>query len=109
MTDTPALEALLERLRDAAAADRDPETTPDVGIIMGSDSDLPVMRGAHDALVDLGFEEDTGDGTDARFSFESYVVSAHRTPDLMDVYVCIAVHRGSQVSSFLPRRSAVDL
>ena len=97
MADTPTLDALLERLRDEAAANRDPEETPDVGIVMGSDSDLPVMRGAHDALVDLGFEEDTGDGTDARFSFESYVVSAHRTPDLMDVYARTAEDRGLEV------------
>ncbi|MDZ7701974.1 MAG: 5-(carboxyamino)imidazole ribonucleotide mutase [Halobacteriales archaeon] len=97
MTDTPTLEALLERLRAEAAADHDPEATPDVGIVMGSDSDLPVMRGAHDALVDLGFEEDTGDGTDARYSFESHVVSAHRTPDLMDVYARTAEDRGLEV------------
>jgi 5-(carboxyamino)imidazole ribonucleotide mutase len=97
MTDTPALEGLLKRLQDEAATDRDLGGTPDVGIIMGSDSDLPVMRGAHDALVDLGFEEDTGDGTDARFSFESYVVSAHRTPDLMDAYARTAEDRGLEV------------
>jgi 5-(carboxyamino)imidazole ribonucleotide mutase len=97
MTDTPTLEGLLEQLRSEAAANRDPEVTPDVGIVMGSDSDLPVMRGAHDALVELGFEEDTGDGTDARFSFESYVVSAHRTPELMDVYARTAEDRGLEV------------
>ncbi|MFB6352587.1 MAG: 5-(carboxyamino)imidazole ribonucleotide mutase [Halobacteriales archaeon] len=97
MTNTPALAALLERFREEAAADRDPGATPDVGVVMGSDSDLPVMRGAHDALVELGFEEDTGDGTDARFSFESYVVSAHRTPDLMDVYARTAEDRGLEV------------
>ena len=97
MTDTPTLQGLLDRLREEAAADRAPEATPDVGIVMGSDSDLPVMRGAHDALVDHGFEEDTGGGTEARFSFESYVVSAHRTPDLMDVYSRTAEDRGLEV------------
>jgi len=36
---------LIDRLEAEAAADADPETTPDVGIIMGSDSDLPTMEG----------------------------------------------------------------
>ncbi len=39
-----------------------------VKIIMGSDSDLPVMRGAADILDDLGV------------SYEMTIVSAHRTP-----------------------------
>ncbi|MFB6300096.1 MAG: 5-(carboxyamino)imidazole ribonucleotide mutase [Halobacteriales archaeon] len=99
MTDTEPRELtdLLEHLRSEAEADRDPTETPDIGIIMGSDSDLPVMRGAHETLSDLGFNEATGDGTDARFSFESYVVSAHRTPTLMDVYARTAADRGLEV------------
>ena len=97
MTASPTLDALVERLEEAAAADRDPAETPDVGIVMGSDSDLDVMSGAYDALTELGFEEDTGDGTEGRFSFETYVVSAHRTPGLMYTYAETAAARGLDV------------
>ncbi|OYR73996.1 5-(carboxyamino)imidazole ribonucleotide mutase [Halorubrum ezzemoulense] len=90
---------LIERLESEAAADADPSTTPDVGIIMGSDSDLPVMEGAYEALEDLGFAEQTdfGDAPDARFTYESYVVSAHRTPELMYGYGETATARGLDV------------
>ena len=97
MSDSPKLQALIDRLEEEAASDPDPSETPDVGIIMGSDSDLDVMAGAHDALEDLGFEEDTGDGTEARFSYETYVVSAHRTPALMYAYGETARARGISV------------
>jgi len=43
-------------------------SAPLVGIIMGSDSDLPVMQAAADALTELGVP------------FEMTIVSAHRTP-----------------------------
>ncbi|MFP4590074.1 MAG: 5-(carboxyamino)imidazole ribonucleotide mutase [Halobacteriales archaeon] len=97
---------MIEALEAEAAADRDPATTPDVGIIMGSDSDLEVMLtggdrpGAYDALVDeLGFAEvtDPDDPPDARYTFESYVVSAHRTPELMYTYASTAADRGLSV------------
>ncbi|WP_435094106.1 5-(carboxyamino)imidazole ribonucleotide mutase [Halorubrum sp. N11] len=90
---------LIDRLEAEAAADADPETTPDVGIIMGSDSDLPVMEDAYEALDDLGFAEQTDfhDAPDARFTYESYVVSAHRTPDLMYAYGETAAARGLDV------------
>jgi len=90
---------LIDRLEAEAAADADPETTPDVGIVMGSDSDLPVMEGAYDALDDLDFGEQTDfdDPPDARFTYESYVVSAHRTPELMYAYGETAVDRGLDV------------
>ncbi|MFW6449235.1 MAG: 5-(carboxyamino)imidazole ribonucleotide mutase [Halobacteriota archaeon] len=97
---------LIEALEAEAAADRDPAATPDVGIIMGSDSDLEVMLtggdrpGAYDALVDeLGFAEvtDAADPPDARFTFEAYVVSAHRTPELMYTYAATAADRGLSV------------
>ena len=93
------VEDLIDRLETEAAADADPETTPDVGIIMGSDSDLPTMEGAYDALGALGFAEQTDFGTpsEARFTFESYVVSAHRTPELMYVYGETAADRGLDV------------
>ena len=93
------VEDLIDRLETEAAADAAPETTPDVGIIMGSDSDLPTMEGAYDALGALGFAEQTDFGTppEARFTFESYVVSAHRTPELMYAYGETAADRGLDV------------
>ncbi|MBD3317627.1 MAG: 5-(carboxyamino)imidazole ribonucleotide mutase [Chitinivibrionales bacterium] len=53
-----------------------------VGIIMGSKSDLDVMRGAEEALSDFGV------------SFELTVVSAHRTPVRMVAYARSAEARG---------------
>ncbi|MFC5277266.1 5-(carboxyamino)imidazole ribonucleotide mutase [Halorubrum rubrum] len=95
----PTVQDLIDRLETEAAADADPETTPDVGIVMGSDSDLPTMEGAYDALSELGFAEQTDfhDAPDARFTFESYVVSAHRTPELMYAYGETAAARGLDV------------
>jgi 5-(carboxyamino)imidazole ribonucleotide mutase len=95
----PTVQDLIDRFDAEADANADPETTPDVGIIMGSDSDLPVMEGAYEALDDLGFAEQTdfGDAPDARFTYESYVVSAHRTPDLMYAYGEAARARGIDV------------
>ncbi len=40
-----------------------------VGIVMGSDSDLPILRKAMDTLDELGI------------SYEAHVYSAHRTPE----------------------------
>jgi 5-(carboxyamino)imidazole ribonucleotide mutase len=59
--------------------------TPQVGIIMGSQSDLPVMQGAADLLKELGI------------SYEITVVSAHRTPVRMLEYAQQAADRGIQV------------
>ncbi len=53
-----------------------------VGIIMGSKSDLPVMQQAADVLDVLGV------------SYEISVVSAHRTPDRMFEYASSARSRG---------------
>ncbi|EMA71580.1 5-(carboxyamino)imidazole ribonucleotide mutase [Halorubrum distributum] len=94
-----AVDDLIDRLESEAATDADPATTPDVGIIMGSDSDLPVMADAYEALDDLGFAEQTDfhDAPDARFTYESYVVSAHRTPELMYAYGETATERGLDV------------
>ena len=99
------LTALDESLRREAERDRPPEETPDIGIIMGSDSDLDVMMGsetgrpgAYDALTELGFAEQTGENTpEERFTFETYVVSAHRTPGLMYTYAETAADRGLEV------------
>jgi 5-(carboxyamino)imidazole ribonucleotide mutase len=90
---------LIDRLEAEAAQDRDPVTTPDVGIIMGSDSDLDVMSGAYDALEELGFEEQTDfeSPPGSRFTYESYVVSAHRTPELMYAYAETAAARGIEI------------
>lgn len=56
-----------------------------VSIIMGSDSDLPIMRQAADILKHLDIK------------FELTVVSAHRTPDRMFNYAKQAHLRGIQV------------
>lgn len=56
-----------------------------VGIIMGSKSDLPVMQDAADVLAELGI------------SYEINIVSAHRTPDLMYEYAKTAHEKGVQV------------
>ena len=53
-----------------------------VGIIMGSDSDWPVMRQAANFLEEFGV------------GYEARVVSAHRTPDLMFEYAETARSRG---------------
>lgn len=57
----------------------------DVGIIMGSDSDLPVMAEAAKVLDEFGV------------SYELTVVSAHRTPDRMYDYAKSAKDRGLKV------------
>lgn len=58
---------------------------PLVGIIMGSDSDLSVMKAAADVLKDFETE------------FELTVVSAHRTPLRMVEYAKTAKKRGLKV------------
>jgi phosphoribosylaminoimidazole carboxylase PurE protein len=58
---------------------------PIVGIIMGSKSDLEVMRPAADALSEFGVP------------FEMSVVSAHRTPIAMVEYAQSARERGLKV------------
>jgi 5-(carboxyamino)imidazole ribonucleotide mutase len=56
-----------------------------VGIVMGSSSDLEVMRGAADALDEFGVP------------WEIRVLSAHRTPDETLEYARSAVERGLRV------------
>lgn len=58
---------------------------PIVGIIMGSDSDLPVMKEAAEILEQFAIP------------FELTVVSAHRTPLRMVEYATSAADRGLQV------------
>jgi len=57
----------------------------EVGIIMGSQSDLPVMQAAADILKELGID------------YEMTVVSAHRTPERMFEYGQNAHERGLKV------------
>jgi len=58
---------------------------PLVAIIMGSDSDWPVMKNAAQMLADFGVE------------YTAEVVSAHRTPDLMFEFAERAAKQGYQV------------
>ncbi|MFB6346657.1 MAG: 5-(carboxyamino)imidazole ribonucleotide mutase [bacterium] len=105
MTEDDAVQSLIDQLEDEARMDIPEEDTPDIGIIMGSDSDFDVMMGtednpgAYDALETLGFSEvtDYSQPPDNPFTFETYVVSAHRTPDLMYAYAGTASHRGLDV------------
>ena len=93
------VDAVVADLRAQAETDRDPAATPDVGVIMGSDSDLDRMAGASEALDALGFGEQTDydDPPEGRYSYETWVVSAHRTPDLMYAYAETAADRGVNV------------
>lgn len=94
-----AIASLIRLFEQEAEREREPGETPDVGIVMGSDSDLEIMAGAYDALTELGFAEitDYDDPPDAQFTFETFVVSAHRTPQLMYAYAETAADRGLDV------------
>ena len=59
--------------------------TPLVGVVMGSDSDWPVMRAAAEALDEFGVP------------YEADVVSAHRMPREMIAYGERAAERGLRV------------
>ncbi len=61
------------------------DSKPLVGIVMGSDSDWPVMKPAADICAKFGIP------------FEAKVVSAHRTPDDMAEYGKNAALRGLKV------------
>ncbi len=56
-----------------------------VGIVMGSDSDMPVMAKAADILEELGV------------SYEMTIISAHREPDVFFQYAREAENKGFQV------------
>jgi 5-(carboxyamino)imidazole ribonucleotide mutase len=60
-------------------------SSPKVGIIMGSKSDLPVMQAAADILKEFGIDH------------EIDIVSAHRTPEKMFAYAQNAHTKGLQV------------
>jgi 5-(carboxyamino)imidazole ribonucleotide mutase len=56
-----------------------------VGIVMGSDSDMPVMAKAADILEQLGI------------SYEMTIISAHREPDVFFEYAKSAEEKGFKV------------
>ncbi len=58
---------------------------PQVGIVMGSDSDMPVMSKAADILEELGI------------TFEMKIISAHREPDIFFEYAKTAEEKGFKV------------
>ena len=58
---------------------------PEIGIIMGSDSDLPVMQKAIDVFKEFNI------------SYEVRILSAHRTPDQHAEYAKAAMDRGLKV------------
>ncbi|RDE50139.1 MAG: 5-(carboxyamino)imidazole ribonucleotide mutase [Candidatus Accumulibacter meliphilus] len=58
------------------------QQAPLVGVVMGSDSDWPTMQAAAVMLKDFAVP------------FETRVVSAHRTPDLLFDYASTAAERG---------------
>jgi 5-(carboxyamino)imidazole ribonucleotide mutase len=58
------------------------EVSPQVGILVGSSSDLPIMRQAAEILRRFGVPH------------ELRVISAHRNPDLVDEYARTAEERG---------------
>ncbi|MBS4726416.1 5-(carboxyamino)imidazole ribonucleotide mutase [Aeromonas veronii] len=57
-------------------------TPPLIGLVMGSDSDWPVLQAAARILKEHGVP------------YEAQVVSAHRTPDLLFEYAATARERG---------------
>jgi 5-(carboxyamino)imidazole ribonucleotide mutase len=59
-----------------------PHSSPLVGIVMGSDSDWPVLQAAAKMLDEFGV------------AYEARVVSAHRTPDALFDYASTAQRRG---------------
>ncbi|WP_417452962.1 5-(carboxyamino)imidazole ribonucleotide mutase [Kiloniella sp.] len=61
------------------------EKSPQVGIIMGSQSDWPTMKHAAETLEALGI------------SYEKRIVSAHRTPDRLVKYATTARDRGLSI------------
>ena len=56
-----------------------------VGIVMGSDSDMPIMAQAADMLEELGID------------FEMTIISAHREPDIFYEYAKAAEGKGIKV------------
>ncbi len=64
---------------------REDSSMSKVGIVMGSDSDMPVMAKAADVLKQLGI------------AFEMKIISAHREPDVFFEYAKTAEEKGFKV------------
>lgn len=79
--DSSSVAALLAALEEAPATEA-ATSRPLVGVIMGSDSDLPTMRAAAEVLTEFGVP------------FELTIVSAHRTPQRLYEYSATAEQRG---------------
>ncbi|KAF7152251.1 hypothetical protein RHSIM_Rhsim01G0186900 [Rhododendron simsii] len=79
------VETRLKLMLNPKLLDGHTAVTPRVGIIMGSDSDLPVMKDAARILNMFDIPN------------EVRIVSAHRTPDIMFSYASSAGERGIQV------------
>jgi phosphoribosylaminoimidazole carboxylase len=78
----------VQKILAAASPDAIPypiTCSPVVGVIMGSDSDLPTMRPCAQILEEFGVP------------FELTIVSAHRTPDRMMSYAQSAHERGLRI------------
>ncbi|XP_054800601.1 phosphoribosylaminoimidazole carboxylase, chloroplastic-like isoform X1 [Prosopis cineraria] len=79
------IERNLAKMVEGKRLDDKTSVAPRVGIIMGSDSDLPVMKSAAEILETYGVPH------------EVKIVSAHRTPEMMFSYASSAHERGIQV------------
>ena len=71
------------------------ENCPKVGIVMGSDSDMPVMAKAADILEELGIP------------YEMTVISAHREPDVFFEYAKSAELHSMLQTYLLKKRECV--
>ena len=70
---------------ETSGEDREAQSAPRVGVIMGSKSDWATMQHAADILNEL------------ELTHETRIISAHRTPDLLFAYAEAAASRGIQV------------
>ncbi len=68
-----------------SVARQQPGAQPRVGVVMGSDSDLPLVKEALDLLGEFGVP------------YEARIISAHRAPDLLAEWARSAEGRGLQV------------
>ena len=80
MLSLPILMGLKKNLAMNAA-----KTPIEVAIVMGSTSDFPTMRAAAEVLRDFGI------------AYEAKVVSAHRTPERLELFAKEAEERGVKV------------
>ncbi|KAJ6761518.1 hypothetical protein OIU74_024215 [Salix koriyanagi] len=79
------VEAQLKSMLKEEGSESRTAVTPRVGIIMGSDSDLPIMKDAARILTMFGVPH------------EVRIVSAHRTPEMMFSYALSAQDQGIQI------------